>query len=86
MWLLLPDRTYTLWLCLSCVHKTSDNTEDLTFGLIAGQPLNMSQNKGSYFMPVVGLSLGTGNGAGRDSNYITLLITQMMADLLDPSY
>jgi hypothetical protein len=36
---------FTLWLCLSCVCKTSDNAEDLMFGLIAGQALNMSQNK-----------------------------------------
>jgi hypothetical protein len=33
-----------LWLCLSCVRKTSNNTEDLMFGLIAGQLLNMNQN------------------------------------------
>jgi hypothetical protein len=32
------NRTCTLWLCLSCVRKTSDNTENLMFGLIAGQP------------------------------------------------
>jgi hypothetical protein len=34
-----------LWLCLSCVHKTSDKTEELMFSLIAGQPLGMSWNK-----------------------------------------
>ncbi|KAJ7694982.1 hypothetical protein B0H14DRAFT_2650739 [Mycena olivaceomarginata] len=40
-----PQDTGLSTLCLSCVRKTSDNTEDLMFGLIAGQPLNMSQNK-----------------------------------------
>jgi hypothetical protein len=34
------NHTCTLWLCMSCVRKTSDNTEDLMFGLIAGQPLS----------------------------------------------
>jgi hypothetical protein len=38
------NRTCTLWLCLSCVRKTSDNTEDLMSRLIAGQPLSSRTN------------------------------------------
>jgi hypothetical protein len=48
-----------LWLCLSCVRKTSDDTEDLMFRLIAGQPLSSCTN---FQVNKIGRSFAPANG------------------------